>query len=214
VGQPWSEILYNFVTLFAVVDPIGAAAAFATVAVGRSDREQAQIALRATIFGGCILLAFGFAGVALLGALGVSLPAFKIAGGLLLLRVGFNMLFAQQTPRHHAENDKSSPFPASDPSMFPLAVPIITGPGALAASITLVSRGHENRILSDLAFLVAAVAVLALAYLAMRGAQRVTNVLGTTGVDAAGRLVAIIVAGLAVQMIINGIFDLLPAKFH
>jgi multiple antibiotic resistance protein len=198
-----SETLYSFVTLLAMVNPIEAAAAFATLTSDRSARDQAQIALRATLVGGAILLAFGYAGQALLTALGVSLPAFKIAGGLLLLRVGFNMVFAQNTASQSATSAQAQT--ASDPSVFPLAIPIISGPGALTASVTLVSRAHENRIIADAAFIAIAVAVFAITYASMRSAERLTRLLGPTGVDAIGRVVGIIVAAIAVQLVINGI---------
>jgi len=214
VNQVISEAFYSFVTLLAMVNPVEAAAAFATLTSGRSPANQARIALRAAVVGLGILLAFGYVGEALLKAIGVSLASFKVAGGLLLLKVGFDMVFAQRTSSDAAESEKSLPSPTSDPSVFPLAIPIISGPGALTASVALVNRAHENQVLTDLAFVLIAAIVFAITYLAMRGSQRLTRVLGKTGVDATGRLVGIIVAAIAVQLIVDGVSPIARGLFH
>ena len=214
MNQVISEAFYSFVTLLAMVNPVEAAAAFATLTSGRSPANQARIALRAAVVGLGILLAFGYAGEALLKAIGVSLASFKVAGGLLLLKVGFDMVFAQRTSSDAAESEKSLPSPTSDPSVFPLAIPIISGPGALTASVALVNRAHENQVLTDLAFVLIAAIVFAITYLAMRGSQRLTRVLGKTGVDATGRLVGIIVAAIAVQLIVDGVSPIARGLFH
>jgi multiple antibiotic resistance protein len=210
MNSVFSEVFYAFVTLLAMVNPVEAAAAFATLTSGRSVSDQQRIALRATIVAAIILIGFGYAGEALLRALGVSMSAFKVAGGLLLLKVGFNMVFAQQTSSDAAS---SASGPVSDPSVFPLAIPIITGPGALTASVALVNRTHENQVLADFVFVLIALAVFAVTYAAMRGSQWLTRVLGKTGVDATGRLVGIIVAAIAVQIVVNGIGGLLHNAF-
>ncbi|HEY1655072.1 MAG TPA: MarC family protein [Candidatus Tumulicola sp.] len=210
-GLP-SEVFYSFVTLLAMVNPVEAAAAFATLTAGRSPADQAKIALRAALVGGLILIAFGYAGEALLKALGISMPAFKVAGGLLLLKVGFDMVFAQQTSSDTADTEKARA-PASDPSVFPLAIPIISGPGALTASVALVNRAHENQVLTDAFFILIAAVVFAITYVAMRGSQRLTQLLGKTGVDATGRLVGIIVAAIAVQLIVDGAGAIVHAAF-
>ncbi|MBV9055589.1 MAG: NAAT family transporter [Candidatus Eremiobacteraeota bacterium] len=203
-----SEAFYVFVTLIAMLNPIEAAAAFATLTEGRSTADQARIALRSTIVAAVTLIAFAFAGEALLSALGVEISAFKIAGGLLLLKVGFDMVFAEKTDRQTAANAKVADAPLNDPSVFPLAIPIITGPGALTVSVALVnpSAGHELR--NGGIFVGVALIVLAITYLFMRGAEALTRWFGKTGVDAVGRIVGIIVAAIAVQLIVNGVAGL------
>jgi multiple antibiotic resistance protein len=196
-----------------MVNPVEAAAAFATLTAGRAPGDQAKIAWRASIVGFLILLAFGFAGDALLTALGVSIQAFKIAGGLLLLKIGFNMVFAEKTDGETANAEKARA-PASDPSVFPLAIPIISGPGALTAAVTLLNQGHQNAMVADPIFVGVAVVVFAMTYGAMRGALGLTRFLGPTGVDATGRLVGIIVAAIAVQMVVNGVGELTHAAVH
>jgi multiple antibiotic resistance protein len=202
------EAFYVFVTLLAMLNPIEAAAAFATLTEGRPAAEQAKIALRATIVAGITLIAFGFAGEALLGALGVEIGAFKIAGGLLLLKVGFDMVFAEKTDRQTADKAKATERPASDPSVFPLAIPIITGPGALTASVALINPTDAHRDLNGGIFVAMAVLVVAITYAFMRAAEKLCTWFGDTGVDAVGRIVGIIVAAIAVQLVVNGVAGL------
>src|SRR6202041_1794719 len=111
-----------------------------------------------------------FIGEALLKALGVEIGAFKIAGGLLLLKVGFNMVFAEKTDRQTAGEAKAVA-PAGDPSVFPLAIPLITGPGALTASVALVFPAPGRRFLNAGIFIVVAVIAIVIAYLFMRASE-------------------------------------------
>jgi multiple antibiotic resistance protein len=208
------ELFYVFITLVAIVNPIQAAAAFVTLTEGRSDEDQAVIARRAAIVAGVALMVFAFIGEALLKALGVELGAFKIAGGLLLLRVSFNMVFAQDTAGQTADRAKTSPLPASDPSVFPLAIPIITGPGALTTSVALVYPTRAHPELNAGIFAVCAVTVIVITYFFMRGAEGLTKFFGQTGVDAVGRIVGILVAAIAVQLMINGITSLTSFTLH
>jgi multiple antibiotic resistance protein len=113
------------------------------------------------------------------------------------------MVFAEKTDSETANAEKTRA-PQNDPSVFPLAIPIISGPGALTAAVTLINHAHQNLAMADLGFVLVVLVVFALTYLAMRGAEGLTKVLGPTGVDASGRLVGIIVAAIAVQMVVNG----------
>ncbi|HEV3090721.1 MAG TPA: MarC family protein [Candidatus Cybelea sp.] len=197
-----------FVTMIAMLNPIEAAAAFATLTDRRSAQDRARIARRASIVAGIALLSFAFVGEALLRALGVEIGAFKIAGGLLLLKVGFNMVFAEKTDKDTADEAKSLPVPPTDPSVFPLAIPIITGPGALTASVALVNPAPGDQLLNAVIFVVVAVLCIGITYLFMRASTWLTVVFGETGIDAVGRIVGIIVAAIAVQLIVNGIAGL------
>jgi multiple antibiotic resistance protein len=204
------SVFYNFITLLAVVNPIEAGAAFATLTAGATAAQQTAIAARASIVAAIILIGFGFVGDALLKALGIGFPAFRIAGGLLLLQVGFNMVFAKETGTTKlAPDERSAATLADDPSVFPLAIPIITGPGALTTIVAIVSKRHESMLDSALVVLVAIV-VLAITFLTMRAAQPLTKFLGPTGVNAVGRVMGIVVAAIAIQLIVDGIEQLLP----
>ncbi len=204
-----ADIFYVFVSLLVMVNPIEAAAAFATLTGGRTRQEQASIALRATIVGGVILIAFAFAGDGLLDALGVSMSAFRIAGGLLLLKVGFNMVFAEKTDRQTADAAKATSPPQSDPSVFPLGIPIITGPGALTVSVALVNLNTGKGAFDAIVFVGVTIVVFAITYVFMRGAEQLTKWFGPTGVDAMGRIAGIIVSAIAVQLVLNGLIEVL-----
>ena len=204
-----ANFFYVFVTLLVMINPIEAAATFDTVTAGDSADAKARIALRSSIVAGLILIAFGFVGDGLLRALGISFSAFRIAGGLLLLRVGFNMVFAQE-----GNGDTKNDAPHSDPTVFPLAIPIITGPGALTAIVTLMTKTHDAPI-EVVAVVAIAILVMGITYLTMRGSMGLTKLLGATGVDAAGRLMGIIVSAIAIQIVVDGIRELLPTLvFH
>lgn len=202
--ERFSEAFYSFVTLLAMVNPLAASAAFATLTEGRPPKEQTLIAVRATIFAALILIAFGYAGEALLKALGVSIQAFRIAGGLLLFRVGANMVFAERTQIETADTAKMHAHP-EDPTVFPLAIPIITGPGVLTVSIALAA---------DRLFVLIAAVVFAINLVFMLGAENVTLWFGRTGVDAASRIVGIIIAAIAAQLVITGVTELLHPIMH
>ena len=204
-----ADIFYVFVTLLAMINPIEAAAAFATLTGGRTRQERASIALRATIVGGVALIAFAFVGDGLLDALGVSMSAFRIAGGLLLLKVGFNMVFAEKTDRQTADAAKATSPPQSDPSVFPLGIPIITGPGALTVSVALVNLNSGKGPFDAIVFVGVTIVVFAITYLFMRGAEQLTKWFGQTGVDAMGRIAGIIVSAIAVQLVLNGLIEVL-----
>ncbi len=211
LAGPLGQAFSVFVTLVAMLNPIEAAAAFATLTEGRSTDDQESIALRSSIVAGVTLIVFAFIGEALLKALGVEIGAFKIAGGLLLLKVGFNMVFAEKTDRQTAGEAKAVA-PKSDPSVFPLAIPIITGPGALTASVALVFPTQPNRFLNAGIFVAVAVIVVFITYLFMRASERLTMWFGETGIDAVSRVVGIIVASIAVQLVVNGIAGLTNLK--
>ena len=146
--------------------------------------------------------------------LGVKIGAFKIAGGLLLLKVGFDMVFAEKTDRETADSAKASAGPMTDPSVFPLAIPIITGPGALTASVALVNPTDSHNYLNGGIFLFVALVVVGITYISMRGAQQLVKIFGKTGIDAVGRIVGIIVAAIAVQLVLNGISGLTNFTFR
>ena len=206
-----ASIFYSFITLLVMVNPIEAAAGFDMLTGGDTAERQAAVARRSTLVAASILIVFGFAGAAVLQALGIGFPAFKIAGGILLFKVGFDMVFAQRKP---------SPAPrqgtldaAADPSVFPLAIPIITGPGALTAAVTLWAKAYEQRqaLIHVVVLLVCVAVVFAITYATMRAAGKLTHVLGETGIEAVGRIVGIIIAAIATQLVVDGTQQLMPA---
>lgn len=132
---------------------------------------------------------------------------------MLLLKVGFDMVFAQRTHREVADDSKTDAPPSPDPSVFPLAIPIITGPGALTASVALLNPTDASHSANALIFIVVALVVVAITYASMLAAETLTRRFGQTGIDAVGRVVGIVVAAIAVQMIVNGVSSLTNLKF-
>jgi multiple antibiotic resistance protein len=209
-----AHLTYVFVTLLAMINPIEAAGAFETLTSRMPAADQQRIALRATLFAALILIAFGIVGNALFDALGISIEAFKIAGGLLLFKVGFDMVFAdQQADERAASKEGATSRPTPDPSVFPLAIPIISGPGALTAIVAIFGKVH-GQVMGYAIVIAIAVLVFAITFVAMRGASRLSQALGRSGVDAIGRLIGIVVAAIAIQLIVDGIGGLTKTAIH
>jgi multiple antibiotic resistance protein len=147
----------------------------------------------------------------LLTALGIGFPAFRIAGGLLLFCVGFNMVFAKETGTQELSADeRAHAVTTDDPSVFPLAIPIITGPGALTTIVALMSKRHEPPLESALVVAIA-VAVLVITYVSMRASRWLKKAFGPTGINAVGRIMGIIVAAIAIQLVLDGVQEFFPA---
>lgn len=196
--------LNNFVLIFVVVDPIGVAGLFAAMSASATDAQRRRMASKATLLAAAILLVFSLGGNLLLNALGITLPAFRIAGGALLFLLAIDMVFARQTGLRSAtssEQDEASH--KEDISVFPLAFPLISGPGAITSTmfITAQSSGMADWI----GVLAALAAVMFITYLCLRSASRILAVLGETGTNVIGRLFGVLLAALAVQFMIDGI---------
>lgn len=197
-------LLSSLVTLFIVVDPIGVAWLFVALTHDTDVAARRRMATQAVVLSGVILFVFYFIGDVFLKWMGISLPAFKIAGGILLLLLAIDMVFARQSglrsttagEQHEAEQKK-------DISVFPLAFPMIAGPGALT-TVLLMSANAANSVL--LWYLVAVlILVLAMTLLCLLFAQRLSRILGQTGANVVSRLLGLILAALAVQFVIDGI---------
>ncbi|MFD1882762.1 MarC family protein [Paracoccus pacificus] len=188
-----------FVTLFVVIDPVGLAPMFVALTGDMTHRQRRRVGWRAVCVAFVLLTLFGLAGEKILYGIGISLPAFRIAGGILLLLTAFDMLFERRTERREGQ---TAPEP-HDPSVFPLATPLLAGPGALATMILLVGRddgwGHVAMIHVIMA------AVLLLALILFEIASSVARVLGRTGIIVLTRLFGMLLAALSVQFILDGL---------
>ena len=134
------DAINAFTTLFVVIDPVGNAPIFLALTVGATQAARRRIAIRGVVIAGLILTLFALAGDAVLGFVGISMPAFRIAGGLLLFLTAIDMLFQKRTERREKHADVVND---DDPSVFPLALPLIAGPGSIAAIILLMHE-HEG----------------------------------------------------------------------
>jgi multiple antibiotic resistance protein len=197
--------LFAFTTLFVVVDPIGLAPLFVTLTPGVPERERRVIAVRAVGIAAVVLLAFGFAGEPLLRALGITLPAFRIAGGVLLLLLAIDMVMVRHTGlRATTAGEEEESESRTDISVFPLAVPLIAGPGALTSMIMLTGRTESDPMIRGLVAVVL-VFVLLLALVSLCLAGQLMRLLGLTGVNVVTRIFGILLAALAVQFISDGV---------
>lgn len=205
------RLAYNFIALFVIMDPVGTAAMFAGLTHGVGEGLRRRLALRAVSVAGFILLFFAFAGDFLLRALSIGLPAFRIAGGILLFLLAIDMVFARQTGLRsltETENREADHEARAqhDISIFPLAIPLIAGPGALTTMVLLMggTRG-DGPAQAGVIFVMITVLAITLVLLLLSG--RVMKLLGTTGANVISRVLAILLAALAVQFVLDGLSE-------
>ncbi|MDO5630773.1 MAG: MarC family protein [Paracoccus sp. (in: a-proteobacteria)] len=191
-----------FVTLFVVIDPIGLLPLFIALTGGMSVAQRRRIAWRALAVAAGLLTLFGLVGEAILTGIGISIPAFRIAGGVLLFLTAVDMLFQRRTERRE-EQAQGSGDELPDPSVFPLATPLIAGPGALATMILLVGQGQGP--LHTAMILLVMLAVLAIMHILFEMATPLAHALGRTGVMVITRLMGMLLTALAIQFIIDGL---------
>ena len=191
----------SFLTMLVVVDPVGLVPMFLALAADRSPAERRRVAKRAVVTAGAILLAFAMGGSWLLQRLGISLGAFQVAGGILLLWIAVRMVFAEHQRETAAEEAEARS--RADISVFPLAIPIIAGPGSMASIMILMGEAH--RISPGLLAVLATTGiVLILCYVALRLSEPLVRLLGQTGVNVVTRVLGMLLAALAVQYVADG----------
>ncbi|OAN70265.1 MarC family transcriptional regulator [Jannaschia sp. EhC01] len=193
-----------FVTLFVIIDPIGLAPLFVALTQGMTPRQRRSIAIRACLVAAALLTLFGVAGEAVLGFLGISMPAFRMAGGILLFLTALDMLFERRSQRRQGTADSEPE--GEDPSVFPLAIPLIAGPGAIATMILL--TGQNDSTLNLLAIHGVMALVIACVFTLFLLAAPLERLLGPTGINVVTRLLGMLLAALSVQFVIDGLRDL------
>jgi multiple antibiotic resistance protein len=196
--------LSAFVTLFVVIDPPGCAPIYAGLTKGASPAQARNMALRATFIAAIILLIFALFGQQLLGALHIELNSFRIAGGLMLFFIAFDMVFEKRTQRREERAEKIAATPEiEDVSVFPMAMPMLAGPGAIAAVMLLM---NEAKGWSEMAEVLAALAaVLAITAAALVAAGPLIRLLGDKVEAVITRLLGVLLAALAAQYVIDGL---------
>ncbi|MEI9996895.1 MAG: MarC family protein [Rhizomicrobium sp.] len=192
-----------FVTLFVTIGPIETATVFASLTTGVHRSRRTSLAARSVSIAGVMLLLFALGGNLLLGLLHVTLPAFQIAGGILLFLHALTLTFASPGLSSISEGEHREAERPGDIAVLPLAFPMIAGPGSLSAVVLLMSR--LERWSDELAVLVLLAACLALTFVAMLLADVLQRWLGQTGSDVVGRISGVLLAALAVQFVLDGL---------
>lgn len=196
-------LIAAFTTLFIIIDPPGLAPLFVALTQGMTPAQRRAIALRACIIAGALMLAFLFIGEALLGFVGISMPAFRIAGGILLFLTALEMLFQKRQARREDNAAEGQAEHHDDPSVFPLALPLIVGPGAITTIILF--AGQAKSALDFAAIAGVMFVVLILVFAALMVAIPLDRILGKTGINILTRLLGMLLAALAIQFILDGI---------
>ena len=193
-------VLTVFITLFVIIDPIGLAPLFVALTQGRSTADRRRIAVTACLVGAGLLTAFGLLGDAVLGFAGISMPAFRIAGGFLLFLTALDMLFVRRTKRREDQSHTNE----DDPSVFPLAIPLIAGPGAIATMILLTNQND-----GEWAWVVTVhgvmLSVMLLTFCFFLLAGPIERALGPVGINVVTRLLGMLLAALSVQFVLDGL---------
>ena len=197
-------LLHALVTLFVTVDPVGLAPMFMVLTAGFGPVARRQTAVRATVTAAVVLIAFAVIGEPLIGFLGISLAAFRIAGGLLLFVIAFEMVFERRIERKAVTAERAGSFEDTrHVAIFPLAIPLTSGPGAISATILL--SAQAGGIVGLMVLIAAILAMIAACLAVFLLAGRIERVLGETGRLVVSRLLGVILAALAVQFVADGV---------
>ena len=198
--------LSAFVTLFVIIDPPGCAPIFASLTRELGPPQRRGMALRSVLIAACILVFFGLLGEDLLEVLGIGLPAFRIAGGIMLFMIALEMVFERRTARRENRAKEIDATPEiEDIAVFPMGIPMIAGPGSIASVMLIVGRSEGLQ--QTLIVFAALAAVLAITLLALLAAGPLMRLLGHKMEAMLTRLLGVILAALAAQFVIDGIND-------
>lgn len=198
-----ATLITAFTTMFIIIDPPGLTPVFIALTQGMTPQERRAIAIRACVVSAGLMLVFLFLGEAVLAFVGISMDAFRIAGGVLLFLTALEMLFQKRTERRHSNAAESQAEQAEDPSVFPLALPLIVGPGAITTIILL--AGNADSAIDFAAIAAVLMAILILTLFAFLMAPLIERALGKTGLNIVTRVLGMLLAALAVQFILDGL---------
>lgn len=191
-------------TFFATIGPFDCAAIFAVLTFGQTDTAKRKTAIHGTLIAAGILLLFAITGEAIIERFGISLSALRTAGGILLLLIAIDMVFARGVSATKDETREAAN--KTDISVFPIATPLIAGPGTMGAAILLMAD-QQGDIAGQSMVLAALVAILTLTFVSLMAAARIQKALGVTGTQVIARIMGVLLAALAVQFMLDGIAE-------
>jgi multiple antibiotic resistance protein len=208
--MPLDFLISAFVTLVIVLDPIGLAPTFVAITHGMPRSARRQVAIRASLIAAGVLAGTALVGDKLLATVGISLPAFRIAGGLLLFSIASEMVFGVRIQRQSATAEQAMEERVRNLAAFPLAIPLMAGPGAITAVVLLSGRAAGQPALLG-GLIAVAVLVVALCLVVFLAASRLEKILGITGNVVLSRLLGVLLAALAVQFVVDGVRSVLTS---
>ncbi|MFN0056960.1 MAG: MarC family protein [Planctomycetota bacterium] len=201
--------LVTFSAIFFVVDPIAAIPLFVTMTRAETLEQKKRTALRAAIVATFTLLVFAAAGGLIFKLFGITIGAFKIAGGILLFQMALDMMRAQKSRTRTSPEEESEGIEKEDVAVIPIGIPMLAGPGAIATVTVLMSQAWPD--VMHIGVVVGAILLTgALTYVMLRGATMLERSLKRTGLNILNRLMGLILAAVAVQIIVGGVTDVLP----
>jgi multiple antibiotic resistance protein len=203
-----SFTLVTFGSLFSIVDPFAAVPIFLALTGGQSRQAQARTALRASATCFVVLSVFGIAGSFIFSFFGITLPAFKISGGILLFGVGLEMMRAKRSDTRGTSEEALEAETKEDVGLIPMGLPLLSGPGAIATVMVLVGKAKDVPQRAALFAVIAAVSLITL--LTLRSATVLARVLGKTGLNVIGRVMGLILAAVAMQFVLDGLHEAFP----
>jgi multiple antibiotic resistance protein len=206
--QSWSQFAESATALFVIANPIGAVPIFISLTTNLTEQERRRTVNVASITVAIVLTASIFAGQPLLDLFGVSLPAFRVAGGILIMLMAISMLQARPGRTRRTPEETEEAATKEDVGVIPLGIPLIAGPGAIS---TIVIYAHQRRDWMDTVFLILASLFVAITvWISLRLADPIRRLLGKTGINIVTRLLGLILAAVAVEFIASGVGQLLP----
>lgn len=210
IRELFSFAFVSFSAVFVVVDPFAAVPFFLAMTAGDEAGSKRETARRAALAAGGVLAGFALTGAVVFRVLGISMGAFKIAGGVLLLIMAVDMLRSRPSEARITAGEVESGVAKDDVAIVPLAMPLLAGPGSIATVVVLMGRARSAHLWHVFVVLAAVALTAFVSYLVLRGAVQVDRVLGKTGLNILERASGLLLAAIAIQFMIDGIGESLP----
>ncbi len=204
----WNDYLQLSAGLVSVVNPIGVVPTFISLTINRSPAERNRTAIVCAASVAMVLLISLLAGEPILHFFGIGLPAFRVAGGILVLMMGMSMLYASPDPVRHTPEERAESFEKESVAVVPLAIPLLSGPGAISTTIVYGHTGHSLAHYMLVSAVILSVSLIVLT--ALLSAPKIAEVMGRTGMNVVTRVMGLILASIAIEFIAKGLTELFP----